>query len=125
MDFLLFIANFGKRYAIAITDLLGIDQDPVVTGVPGTMPAVVGMTMFRNQLIPVVDLAMLYSGESENGKQMLIFNTPNKEGVLIEQVLHVTRSEFPDECIFMDVNDFDRQVLDPQPLTKEAHIELF
>ena len=123
MDFLCFVANHGKEYAVSIPDMLGIVNEPVITAVPGTLPAIVGMTKFRESLIAVVDMSIMFSGDSENASAMVIFAASNNFGVLVQEVNDIVRGQIPAGCEFIDVHDFERSVTTFD--RSESHIELF
>ena len=124
MDFLCFVANHSKEYAINIADLVYIVSNPVVTSVPGTPPAIVGMTKFHGELIAVIDMSIMFSGDSENANDMLVFNTVEKIGVLIEDVHKIVRDDLPDGCEFIDIHDFKREIL-IFDRNKSNNVELF
>lgn len=126
MDFLCFTANHGHGYAINIEDLLFIIDNPVITSVPGTLPAIVGMTMFRGDLIPVVDMTVMYSGDNDATEhKMIVFNTASRVGVLVTEINEIVRNDVPDGYEFLDVRDFERQITTTDTEAHESHIELF
>lgn len=123
MDFLCFTANCGQKYAVKIDELIAIVDKPAITAVPGTKPHVVGMVMWRHFLVPVVDIAMLYSGIEGNSRYMVILDGTQKFGVLVDEISDVTRGEIPDGVRFMDVHDFEVSVATYD--ASASHIELF
>lgn len=123
MDFLCFVANHKKEYAVSILDMVGIVANPVITAAPGEPTAVVGMTMYRGRLIAVVDMSIMFSGDSEQATSMVVFAGSEPFGVLIEEVHNIVRGQVPDGCEFIDVHDFERSVTTFD--RSESHIELF
>ncbi len=123
MDFLCFVANHNKEYAVSILDMAGIVANPVVTAVPGEATAVVGMTTYQGKLIAVVDMSIMFSGDSEDASLMVVFSGSEPFGVLIKEVRSIVRSQVPDGCEFIDVHDFERSVTTFD--RSESHIELF
>ncbi len=123
MDFLCFTANFGKEYAANITDLVGIVDHPVITAVPGTHEALIGMTMYRGNIIAVVDLATVCSGNYGKADTMLVLRGSNLYGIMVENVSDIKRGEVPEDVTFIDAHDLENTATH-EKFTGD-HVELF
>lgn len=123
MDFLCFTANCGQKYAIKISELVAISAKPEITVVPGTKPHIVGVIMRQNELVPIVDIALLYSGVVGDSHFLIIMDGHQKFGVLVEEIHEIVRGDVPTEVRFMDVHDFETSVATYD--ASASHIELF
>lgn len=123
MDFLVFKTNHDLDYAINIADLVAIVNPGPIARVPGTYPAVVGMTKFHDELIAVIDTHVLFHGEPRDAPLMMVMQSKQKYGVLIQSVSNIHRGEVPDDVRFIDPHDYEKSVLG---FDKEAvRVELF
>lgn len=123
MDFMCLTANCGQKYAIQIKDLVAIIQVPEITGLPGEAGAVVGMISRLGVLVPVVDIALLYSGIVGDSHYLVILNGTQQFGILVEEVHDIVRGEIPKDVRFLDVHDFELSIKTYNQ--KSADIELF
>lgn len=124
MDFLCFKANHGKQFAILLTDAVSIIADPVVTHVPGTNRSVSGMTKYLDELIAIVDVSIAFSGESENGKTVIVVNGKDHFGIKVEEISGIVRNQLPFDCALIDVKDFEKNILTGKHL-EENDVDFF
>jgi chemotaxis signal transduction protein len=123
MDFLVFKANHDQHYALNIADLDRIITVDSITAMPGTPPAVVGLICLSGELIPIVDVSLLFAGEAEMTDLVLICRGKEKYGIMIEAVSEIVRDNVPDDCQFLDVMDLEREAGSLQ--VRVSTVELF
>ena len=126
MDFINFTAH-EQQYAVRIDETVATVLLPQITTVPGTIDAVRGMFSYLGELIPVVDLSVMYFGEVEpNPKYVIIVQGSNKYGILATAINDIIRKDVPLDVLFLSVYDIENTVMNPGTMqSNEAHIELF
>lgn len=113
MEVITFTTNHGMKYAVLIKDLLAVIEPGEIFVPPGCPDGIAGITKFRDQIIPVIDTAMLY--ENRRGEQKLMLVMQGQcctYGVLIKEVSDIIRDgKLPEEVRFLDPNDYVNSVL--------------
>lgn len=123
MDFLRFKTNHGMEYAINIADIIAIIKPGPITTVPGSPKGVIGMISYQGELIAVIDTAELYEGVHKPSNLLMIVQSKQNYGILIDSVSDIIRGDIPEDVRFIDPYDYERSVLG---FDKEAvRIELF
>ena len=113
MEFLCFKANCGQKYAAKLDDLVAVMQKPVITSIPNAQTdAVVGMFSRFGELIPVVDIAHLYSGHDDpDANFIVILDGYHKFAILVDEINEIMRGDVPTDVRFLDAHDFETSVL--------------
>jgi len=98
---LLTIIAGGEPYAVYLDDLLAIHDSVPVTPVPGTPRFVRGIANVRGHILPVVDLAVMLTGDSgrvAEGKLLLLEIAQEQVALLVDET---------QEIVSQDVNQIE------------------
>ncbi len=124
MDFIGFTIN-EQSYAVRIDEAVATIPTPIITHVPGTNPALVGMFSFHGELVPVVDLSRLYTGDDDqHPKYVIVVRGDVTYGILADRIDNVLRNEVPEDFLCLSIHDIENTVKQP-PMEASAHVELF
>lgn len=126
MDFIGFTIK-DRSYAVRIDESVAIVKHPVITSVPGTFPAIVGMMSYHGILVPVVDLSILYNRttENENHQYVLIVRGDTIYGILVDTIDSVVRNEIPGNFICLSTHDIENTAKQKPGEDFGNNIELF
>lgn len=81
--------------------------------------------MFRNELVPVVNMGLLLSNEVDDSFIMLVLDTVNVLAIMVTEIREVIRDQIPEDYEFLDINDIAQQVIAGPRSEEDQHIELF
>lgn len=125
MEFLVFTVN-KQQCGVRIDEMITIQLLPVLTTVPGSPEAVSGMFSFQDELIPVVDLSLMYQDEAtQDPKFVVITKGRNKYGILVNCIGNIVRNELPENALLLGVCDIENTALTFDSSNKSSTIELF
>ena len=126
MDFISFTAH-QQQYAVRIDETISTLVLPQITAVPGTIEAVRGMFSYLGELIPVIDLSVMYFHEFESSPEfVIIVQGDRKYGIMATSINDIIRKDVPLDVLFLSVHDIENTVMHPSSMqSNEAHIELF
>lgn len=126
MDFLNFVSH-DQQYAVRLDETIAAIVKPELTSVPGTIPCIVGIFSYHGELIPVIDLSILYGGSEEVDPGFVVIVQGNcKYGILATKINAIIRRDVPVDVLFLSVHDIENTVMHPESMSSNsAHIELF
>jgi chemotaxis signal transduction protein len=126
MDFISFKAH-RQLYAVRIDEAVATMLKPPITAVPGTIPAVCGMFSYLGELIPVVDISMLYFGEEDvTATHVIIVVGDHKYAILVESIHDIIRQDVPSDVMYLSIHDIENAVMNRTEVVSESErIELF
>ena len=89
--------------------------------------AVRGMFSYLGELIPVIDLSVMYFDEFEPFPEYVIIVQGHKKyGILSTSINDIIRKDVPLDVLFLSVHDIEHTIMNPSSMqSNEAHIELF
>jgi chemotaxis signal transduction protein len=125
MELIKFETTNGTEYVAAIKDLLAIVCPNDIIVFPGASNGIVGITKHHNDIIPVIDTAMLHHGIRSKPELMIVTEGLHGiYGILIKYVSNIIRNgNIPGEIRFLDPNDYVNSILCFD--NKAEKIELF
>lgn len=125
MDFLVFTVN-KQQYGVRIDEMIAIQPLPNITSVPGSPEAVKGIFAFHGELIPVIDLSLMYQGESvQNPRFIVIAKGKTKYAVLVDCIGSIVRNELPDDALLLGVADVEQSAKIFNSNNVSSTVELF
>lgn len=104
------------EYAICIKCLVAIVPVPEITSYPGVHEAIVGITKFRDHIIPVFDTSIVYHKTRGPSNLMIVCEgNSGLYGLLIDRVGQIMRNNVPAGVRFVDPKDYVQSIYEYRP----------